>query len=243
MADRMGLVTSSANEYPPSYQATETMFQAPPGLSGAPHCPDPVAHSQVTQDPLHIDAVQPTTTPPYPASSVVQPRDHPVIHSSYQAPSPFGAFAGNATIALPLFPSPTVSTVNRVSVTTPSNTIHICRCSSACNAVLNGSIQAVRGHLKQEHQFHGTAKESIRCLWAECQRILQRENIPRHIITCHLRVKVSCPECGMALSRRDVQYSHARVCRANRRASSSRLRTDVSSAIAHPTISNESNPF
>jgi hypothetical protein len=243
MTDSMGSVTSLGDGCVPSYQAIGTMFQVPPGLSEAPYYSDALAHSQVIQDPLHTVAVQSTTTPPYSASSVVQPRDYPATHSRYQASSPFEAFAGNVTVFLSLFPSPTVSTPNGVSVTTPSNTIHICRCSSACNAVLNGSIRAVRSHLKQEHQFRGAAKESIRCLWAGCQRILQRENIPRHIITRHLRVKVSCPACGIALSRRDVQYSHARVCRAKGQASSSQLRTDVSSAIARSTISDGSNPF
>lgn len=240
MADSMGPVRNLADEYPFSHQATETTFQTPlPSLSRAPYCSDSLAHSQVIQDPLHIVAVQSTTTPSYSASSIVQPRDLPAIHSSYQASSPFGSFAGNVTVLF-LFPSPTVSAVNEVPVTTPSNTAHVCRCSSACNAVLNGSIQAVRSHLKEEHQFHGAAKESIRCLWAGCERTLQRENIPRHIITRHLRVKVSCPACGMALSRRDVQYSHAKVCRAKGRAPSFQLRT---SANARSIISNGSNPF
>jgi len=236
--DRTEPVTSLADECP-SGQATATTFQAPlPGPFGAPYYPDPFALSRVVQDPLHIDAVQSTTISPYSSSIVVQ---HHAIHPSHQASSQFGDFSGDVAVA-PSFLSPTISPVDEIPVNPPPNTTHICRCSSTCNAVLNGSIQAVRIHLKQEHQFHGASKESIQCLWARCKQILQRENIPRHILTRHLRVKVSCRACGAVLSRRDVQYSHARVCRARGQASS-QPRTNMSSANAHPSTSSGSNPF
>ncbi|KAF8124875.1 hypothetical protein EV363DRAFT_691587 [Boletus edulis] len=99
------------------------------------------------------------------------------------------------------------STVNEVSVTTTSNTTYICQCSPACRAVLDGSIQTLRHHLKREHLFRSPARDSVQCPWAGCMKIMQRENILRHIITRHLRVKVSCPACETALSRWDVQYS------------------------------------
>ncbi|KAH0827304.1 hypothetical protein J3R83DRAFT_3928 [Lanmaoa asiatica] len=173
--------------YPPLYQATETMFKAPlPPPSGIPYCSDPLAHSQVIRDPSHIDVVQSTTVPLYSTSSVVQPRNHPAIHLGYQAST--ATSPANDEALLP-FPTPTVPAVSEASVVAPLNTVHTCQCSSACNAVLSGSAREVRRHLIQEHQFRGAAKESILCLWAGCKRILQRENIPRHITTCHIRVK------------------------------------------------------
>lgn len=239
----IGSVTSFADGYPPSYQATQRIFQAPlPSPSGVSYRSNPSTHSHVIQDPFHTNLDRSTIIPPY-STNVTYP---PTIPTSYQASSHFVHFAGN--VVSPPSPPPTVSPVNEVPVTTASNTIRICQCSSACNAVLDGNIQAVRNHLKQEHQFRGGAKESTRCPWSSCKRILQRENIPRHILTRHLRVTVSCLACGTTLSRRDVRYSHARVCRARRHtsASASQLRPDVSSPTApstNPTLSDRNDVY
>ncbi|KAI9572364.1 hypothetical protein HD554DRAFT_1676311 [Boletus coccyginus] len=237
-ADRTESVTSLADECHSS-QATATSQAPLPSPFESSYYSHPFGRSQIVQDPMHIDAVQPTTTSLYSTSSVVQ---HPVFHPGHQASSQFRCFSGDVTVAPSPLPSPAASPVNEISVSPLSNTTHICRYSSTCNAVLDGTIHAVRTHLKQEHQFHGAAKQSIRCLWEGCGRILQRENIPRHIFTCHLRVKVSCRACGMILSRRDVQYSHARVCRATGQPSS-QPRTDGSSANACSSFPSGSNPF
>lgn len=112
-----------------------------------------------------------------------------------------------------------------------SNTVHTCQCvtdGSPCNAEVEGTIRSVRDHLRRVHSFRSAGKDAIKCLWVGCENTLQRESIPRHIISRHLRVKVSCVECGLSLSRRDVRYSHARSCRA-RRQTASTLGSDVSS--------------
>ena len=105
------------------------------------------------------------------------------------------------------------------STTGNARTVHTCQCmidGSPCNIEVSGSIRSVRDHLKQVHALRCTGKDLIECPWAGCENVLQRESIPRHIVSCHLRVKVSCDECGLPLSRPDVRFSHARACRARR---------------------------
>lgn len=41
---------------------------------------------------------------------------------------------------------------------------------------------------------------------------MQRRNVPRHIVACHLAIKVTCPDCGLALSRADANKKHRLAC-------------------------------
>jgi hypothetical protein len=151
-------------------------------------------------------------------STFDQTQAQAVIHLPSTS-TPFYGFGGD-TATLPAPPVP-LATAGPAPV--PSNTVHICQyvtSGSPCNAAVSGSPRAVRDHLKQVHEFRSTGKDLVVCLWAGCGKTLRRENIPRHIVTCHFRVRVSCIECGLSLSRRDVQYSHARACRARRRTAS-----------------------
>lgn len=129
----------------------------------------------------------------------------------------FCGFRGNeAAHAAPHTP-PSVITANYA--TDHLNTVHTCQYvtgDSLCDADVGSTISSVRDHLKRVHAFRSAGKDVIKCLWAGCENALQRESIPRHIVSRHLRVKVSCVECGLPLSRRDVQHSHARACRARR---------------------------
>ena len=235
----MGSTASLADGYASSYQATETMPRVPlPDPSRAPY------HSHLLAYPLQYPfqgvTAQSPLIPSSSSSSFVELHNHSTISPSCQEFLLFGWFIGNV-VALSPFSPPTVSNGIGTSVepqASSSNTICICQWSPTCEAVLDGNNQALRSHLKQEHQFDGSAKDLISCLWAGCDQSLRRENVPRHIITRHLRVKVSCPPCGMALSRRDVQYTRAKVCWLRAHPFASRLPTDVSSTNPIPPSSN-----
>lgn len=41
---------------------------------------------------------------------------------------------------------------------------------------------------------------------------MQRRSISRHIVACHLAIKVECPHCGLALSRADAKKKHGVAC-------------------------------
>ncbi|KAN0090679.1 hypothetical protein V8E55_004245 [Tylopilus felleus] len=154
-------------------------------------------------------------------------------HAQAAVPSPLTAaiyhgFGGSAVTPS----APEVPLATATPAVDHSNTVYTCRCmtgGSLCNASLVGTKQAVREHLKQDHDFLTAGKDRVTCLWAGCRKALQRESIPRHILTCHFRAKVHCDGCGLRLSRRDVRYPHARSCRA-RRQIVARLDSDASSA-------------
>lgn len=86
----------------------------------------------------------------------------------------------------------------------------------ACQDEVAGTVGAVRNHLKRIHNFHVSGKDTVMCPWTGCNKPMQAENLPRHIVTCHFHVKVRCTACGVLLSRRDVQYSHVNACPARR---------------------------
>lgn len=222
-------VSSFANGEPPYgipyadqshlHQADETMPEPLPAPrpSGLPYSAPgrPRSFPEFTNTPLNTTSASDQTQ--------IQAAIHPPSTSTT-----LHQFGANA--AAPSAPPVPLATAN--TVTDDSNTVHTCQCvtgGSPCNATLIGSVRSVRDHLNGAHEFRGVGKDTVKCLWARCQKVLQRENIPRHIVTCHLHVKVRCVGCGLSLSRSDVQYSHARVCRA-RRQTASHLDSDVSSA-------------
>lgn len=79
-----------------------------------------------------------------------------------------------------------------------------------CGGFFAGSSNSVRQHLKHVHAFTPTGREVVPCLWDGCGRLLQRENVVRHVLTVDLQLKVPCPDCGKDLCRRDVRVMHAR---------------------------------
>ena len=146
--------------------------------------------------------------------------DQTQAQAAIHPPSTSTTFHGGGAAALP---APLVPLATTSPAPEPSNTVHICQCvtgGSPCNIAVSGRAPAVRDHLNRVHGFSSKGKDQVVCLWRGCGRTLQRENIPRHIVTCHFRVRVGCVECGRPLSRRDVWYSHARVCPARRQTAS-----------------------
>ncbi|KAH7888442.1 hypothetical protein F5I97DRAFT_700812 [Phlebopus sp. FC_14] len=79
--------------------------------------------------------------------------------------------------------------------------------NSLCDVPLSNDIKEVRAHLKYHHGFYTVGKDSVPCIWTGCQQSLQRENIPRHIISQHLKAKVKCV-CGKTFCRQDVKMKH-----------------------------------
>lgn len=96
----------------------------------------------------------------------------------------------------------------------PNATTFQCLWSSRgtqCSALIAGDRRRVTSHLRDEHDFTCDG-QMIACAWAGCTTWMQRRNIPRHIIACHFAIKVTCPGCGLALSRADANKKHRLVC-------------------------------
>ena len=157
--------------------------------------------------------LEPTNVPLSATSAFHQTR----IQPSIQPPSTSTTYHRlriATALSAPLVPPTTAN-----SAADHSNTLYHCQFvtgGSPCNVMVLGNVRSVRDHLNWSHEFRGAGKDMVECLWMGCERRLQRESIPRHIVTCHLRVGVRCGRCGLRLSRSDVQYSHAKVCHAGR---------------------------
>lgn len=89
--------------------------------------------------------------------------------------------------------------------------------SFPCGTFVSGSAKGLRAHLKQAHKFSLSGRETVPCQWNGCNRTMQRENVVRHILSHHMRLKVRCPSCGKDLCRRDVETMHSKkFCPARR---------------------------
>ena len=84
-----------------------------------------------------------------------------------------------------------------------------------CRALIKGDRKSVSSHLRDGHAFTCDG-HTVACAWGQCRMSMQRRNIPRHIVTCHLEVKVTCSQCGLALSRSDANKKHRLACPAIR---------------------------
>ncbi|KAL4065019.1 hypothetical protein V8B97DRAFT_1985042 [Scleroderma yunnanense] len=93
----------------------------------------------------------------------------------------------------------------------PMETYHTCRLTPPCGALLEGSIQSIRTHLR----FHGHRYEEssvIPCPWQGCTTQLQYMSVPRHIRSTHLGVRFRCDQCGKTLTREEGLVRHMRRC-------------------------------
>ena len=192
---------------------------------GVPYAEQPHLHQAEEATP-EVLSPRPSALPLHPqnfpeltnvAFGAMSAFDQTQAQAAIHPPPPSMTFHGGSAAALP---APLVSLATTSPAPEPSNTVHICQCvtgGSPCNVAVSGCRPAVRDHLERVHKFSSKGKDRVVCLWRGCGKTLQRENIPRHIISCHFRVKVRCVKCGRHLSRRDVRYSHANACPARRR--------------------------
>ena len=81
-----------------------------------------------------------------------------------------------------------------------------------CNVMVQATRSHMNRHLHTYHGFGGSDTRQTRCYWARCGETMQQGSIARHMVTCHLQAKVTCPMCSKKLSRQDVIFKHQRVC-------------------------------
>ena len=223
------------NAVSPSSFANEGLQHISSAVPPYPHQADgttPVALSSHSSSVLpHSSAPLTTQTLPEPTNVALEAMSTFNQAQDQIPPSTsttFDEFGGSVTTH-PALPAPPATASLAMD---PLDAVYTCQCvtdGSPCNAAVGGSVPAVRDHLKRDHAFRSVGKKGVVCPWVGCSRTLQRESIPRHIVTCHFRVRVLCIECGLTLSRRDVQSSHAKACRGRRR-TASRLDCNESSA-------------
>jgi uncharacterized protein (DUF983 family) len=69
-----------------------------------------------------------------------------------------------------------------------------------CNQPLDGTLVSIRWHLSM-HGYNHQGREMVQCPWAGCSDKLRWMNIPRHIRSIHLGVRMVCPTCERSFTR------------------------------------------
>ncbi|KIJ67150.1 hypothetical protein HYDPIDRAFT_38559 [Hydnomerulius pinastri MD-312] len=116
-----------------------------------------------------------------------------------------------------ILPGPAGSSqaVPNAHTTTPSFTVlgppsqHVCHLAgdAACTDLLFGTVPSIRTHLRMHGHKH-REKSVVPCPWEGCNKELRWMNIPRHIRSVHLGVRVRCVQCGKPFSREKALEAH-----------------------------------
>ncbi|KAI6000747.1 hypothetical protein EDD15DRAFT_2234304 [Pisolithus albus] len=138
------------------------------------------------------------------------------VQRQSQRTSPAARFAPSSSTA-PRSPRtfqglPSPDPTNAVS-STPTATF-ACMWTSRgrrCGGRIEGEKNSIAQHLRDCHDFV-CDEERMTCRWDQCDMVLQRRNVARHIFSYHLGVKVLCKHCGMTLSRQDASRKHEKSC-------------------------------
>ncbi|KAG1900947.1 uncharacterized protein F5891DRAFT_274288 [Suillus fuscotomentosus] len=74
--------------------------------------------------------------------------------------------------------------------------------------VMGDRIRLAR-HIQRWHRAHAEHSErQVPCLWGGCGKVMKRENVIRHVIVTHLKMKWCCSVCCIRLSRDDASARH-----------------------------------
>lgn len=205
----IGHSTSSAliaSNIPPQF----ALSAVSPTLSATSDEPSPASHGSFS--PLPPTAVQDAMGLNIYARGHLEPGLVPA-HPSETFPSPSPAHNPN----VPPFDQENTLLTDTSYTSSPSRPCAWGNPSSPCRTFVSGSAKGLRAHLKEAHRFSLSGKETVPCQWNGCNRTMQRENVVRHILSHHLRLKVRCPSCGKNLCRRDVETMHSKkFCPARR---------------------------
>lgn len=96
----------------------------------------------------------------------------------------------------------------------PAFSYHQCRWLSGpqCNGQAPGRNREMGEHLRVFHYFIGHERDTVQCEWENCSQVMQRMNVPRHIVSRHLLAAARCRFCDRQFSRPDVVGRHERTC-------------------------------
>ncbi|KAF8840209.1 hypothetical protein BDN67DRAFT_682140 [Paxillus ammoniavirescens] len=79
----------------------------------------------------------------------------------------------------------------------------------SCLTLVSRDRRSVIDHLHDVHGVKpGDDKAPQKCLWELCTKTMNKESIPRHILTVHLKEKAHCTKCGLSFAREDSLKRH-----------------------------------
>lgn len=89
---------------------------------------------------------------------------------------------------------------------------YLCRWTHSgqeCGMHVMGDRIRLTRHIQRWHSAHvAHGQRQVPCLWGGCEKVMKRENVVRHIIVTHLKVKWCCSVCRIRLSRDDASVRH-----------------------------------
>jgi len=184
-------------------------FYTSPDLLASAHCEEPIpSFHQTARDPtLYTDSL--SRHPSWPTAevrvgsvhgAVIAPTNHELLTFPLQ------------NSAAPSYPD--LDNISEAYSQTWDPSYHCQWVTDGviCDAVVQATRSHMNRHLHTHHGFGGSDTRPTRCSWAGCEATMQQGSIARHMVTCHLQAKVTCPMCSKKLSRQDVISKHQRVC-------------------------------
>ncbi|KAF8837477.1 hypothetical protein BDN67DRAFT_1013838 [Paxillus ammoniavirescens] len=79
---------------------------------------------------------------------------------------------------------------------------------ATCTQPLYNTVTSLREHLHMHGHKH-PARSSVQCPWMGCPDRLQWENVPRHIASIHMGIRLQCLRCGKLFTRATALEKHA----------------------------------
>ncbi|KIJ08162.1 hypothetical protein PAXINDRAFT_18681 [Paxillus involutus ATCC 200175] len=76
-----------------------------------------------------------------------------------------------------------------------------------CTQPLYSTMASLREHIRMHGHKH-PGRSSVQCPWMGCQDRLQWENMPRHIASIHMGIRLQCERCGKLFTRAKALEKH-----------------------------------
>ncbi|KAG2123000.1 hypothetical protein BD769DRAFT_951614 [Suillus cothurnatus] len=91
-------------------------------------------------------------------------------------------------------------------------TIYPCRWThngQECGMHVMGDRIRLARHMQRWHRAHAAhSQRQAPCHWGGCGKVMKRENVVRHVVVAHLKMKWRCSVCRVKLSRDDASVRH-----------------------------------
>jgi len=87
------------------------------------------------------------------------------------------------------------------------------RTDSPCNLWVKANTKSLKRHAQKWHGVaRGGEKHNTPCMWAGCNREMQKGAVPRHTLCQHFNETFTCKGCSKPFTRRYGWESHAKTC-------------------------------
>ncbi|KIJ12860.1 hypothetical protein PAXINDRAFT_14421 [Paxillus involutus ATCC 200175] len=78
---------------------------------------------------------------------------------------------------------------------------------ATCTQPLHGTMTSLQAHIRMHGHKH-PGRSSVQCPWMGCLDRLQWDNMPRHIASIHMGIRLKCGRCGKLFTRAKALERH-----------------------------------